>query len=108
MCTDLGEEILASSLDKKVLRVLVDEKLDMSQQCVLAAQKANGILGTVRRGIASKAREMIVPLLHCPHETPTGVLSPNMGPPALERYGAFGEDPEDCHKDDQRAGAPLL
>ena len=42
----------------------MDKKLDLSQQCVLAAWKANCILGCIKKGVASKEREVIAPL--CP------------------------------------------
>jgi len=40
----------------------VDGHFNTRQQCVLAAQKANSILGCVNRGVASRERDGIVSL----------------------------------------------
>jgi len=57
-----GADLLQSSSVEKDLGVLVDNKLTMSQQCVLAAKQASDILGCTKRSVASRSREVLLPL----------------------------------------------
>lgn len=92
----------------EVLVILVDEKLGMSWQCVFATQKANQILGCIRRSMASRSTEVIL-ALYC------ALLRPNLecciqfwGSPAQEGHQPVWESPKEGHKNGQKDGTPLL
>ena len=58
----LGGDLLECTSVERDLGVLVDDRLTMRQQCALAAKKANGILGCMRRTVGSRSREVLLPL----------------------------------------------
>ena len=99
-------ELLESSPVQKDLGVLVDEKLDMSWQCALAAQKANCVLDCIKRGVASRDREMIVPLY-------SALVRPHLEY-CIQAWGtqhkiwSCRSGSRGSHEVSQRDGAPLL
>ena len=57
-----GVDLLESSSAERVLGVLADDRLTMSQQRALAAKKANGILEFIKRSVGIRSREVLLSL----------------------------------------------
>ena len=57
----LGDVRMKHSPGEKGLGVVVGGKLGMSQQCALTAQKVNSTLSCIKRSMASRSREVILP-----------------------------------------------
>ncbi|GAB0176126.1 hypothetical protein GRJ2_000077800 [Grus japonensis] len=58
----LGSTWLERSSVERDLWVLVDKKLNMSEQCAAVAKQANRMLGCINKGVTSSNKEVIIPL----------------------------------------------
>lgn len=81
------------------------ERVDMTQPRALPAQRAKRVLGCIQSSVGSRAREGILHL--CSPEAHPQSNAPSSGVPFTRRT-PVGATPEECHRHDQRAGAPFL
>ena len=97
----LVDEWMESSPVEKDLRALLDEKLDVSWPCILAAQIENYIPGCIKRNLASRASKVILPPLLCSCETTPGVPANS----TQERHGPVKVSPKNDNNHDQSTRA---
>lgn len=57
----LGDDLLEMKSLEKNLRILVENRLAVNQQCALMAKKVNGILEYIKNSAASRLQELILP-----------------------------------------------
>ena len=88
---------------KETYKTLKTKQKNIKYKCQSIYMRSRR-LGLIQIG---RVEDKSSPLL-CSCETQPEVLHPVLGPPTQEGHEAVGLGPEECHKDDQRAGSPPL
>jgi ribonucleases P/MRP protein subunit RPP40 len=58
----MGSHEIGKSVQEKDLGIIIDKSGKSSEQCIMAAKKANSILGMIKRNIKFKSKQVIVKL----------------------------------------------
>lgn len=95
----LRGEMLESSHDERDWRVLVDSKLNTSQQCSHVARRANGILECIKHSTTSRSREGDCPTLLCTVVASSWVRCTVWVTPVGKGHKTIRKCPKDGYKD---------
>ena len=90
-------DCLGSRSTEKDRGLLVDNKLNRSHLCALAAKKANSIVASISKSVSTMHRAVTLPLCSAlvkPHLE----YCPVLGSPLLERHGHSRTRPAECHQ----------
>ena len=91
-------DLLERSSAEMDIGALANNRLTMNNKCALMDKKANGILGYTKNSMASRLREVILPL--CSGEATSCVPCLVLGSSVQERQRISRECPTKGHKDD--------
>ena len=103
----LEAELREETSMEKDLHILMDNKLVISQHCASVDRKANGILGCIKKNVASTSREVILSLYSALARPHLDSVS-SFGLPSSKENRQLLESPAESYKDDYRPGASPL